>query len=110
VLCAPTSEEARWLAGPSSLSVLLRRTGQMGLLPSPEEAAAYPYREEDRALIEQATASHLIGTPAEVHEGLVALQRRTGADEIMLSTRAHSLDARVTSLSLIAHSWELVGA
>jgi len=90
--------------------VLLRRTGQMGLLPSPEEAAAYPYSDEDRVLIEHATASHLIGTPDEVHAGLVALQQRTQADEIMLSTRAHSLDARVASLSLIAHSWNLVGA
>ena len=110
VLCAPTSEEARWLAGPSSLSVLLRRTGQMGLLPSPEEAAAYPYTEEDRALIEHATSSHLIGTADQVHEGLVELQRRTRADEIMLSTRAHSLTARIASLSLIAQTWDLVGA
>jgi alkanesulfonate monooxygenase SsuD/methylene tetrahydromethanopterin reductase-like flavin-dependent oxidoreductase (luciferase family) len=82
----------------------------MGLLPSPEEAAAYPYTEEDRALIEHATSSHLIGTADQVHEGLVELQRRTRADEIMLSTRAHSLTARIASLSLIAQTWDLVGA
>ena len=109
VLCAETTEEARWLAGPSSLSALLRRTGQMGLLPSPEEAAAYPYNEEERAFIEHATSSHLIGDPAHVHQGLVRLQERTQADEIMLSTRAHSLSARVDSLSLIAQSWGMMG-
>lgn len=107
VLCAPTTEEAKWLAGPSALSLLLRRTGHMGLLPSPEEAAAYPYSAEDRAVIEHATSSHLIGDPASVHEGLLRLQERTGADELMLSTRAHSLAARVSSLSLVAESWGL---
>jgi len=105
VLCAPTSGEAAWLAGPSALSVLLRRTGQFGLLPSPEEAKAYRYNEEERGYLEQATASHLVGDPQRVREGLLTLQERTQADELMLSTRAHSLEARVSSLSLIAQSW-----
>jgi hypothetical protein len=38
----------------------------------------------------------------------VQLQRRTGADEIMLSTRAHSYEARVRSLTLVATRWGLV--
>jgi len=110
VLCAPTSEEAAWRAGPSALSVLLRRSGQMGLLPSPEEAAAYPYNDDDRVVMAQATTSHLVGDPAEVNAGLMRLQKRTQTDEIMLSTRAHSLADRVESLTLIAQSWGLVGA
>ena len=43
VVCAPSDEEARWLAGPSTLSSLLLRTGRPVVLPSPEEAAAYQY-------------------------------------------------------------------
>src|SRR5271155_4896915 len=39
VLCAPTLEEARYLSGSTALSILQRRTGNVGLLPSPEEAA-----------------------------------------------------------------------
>ena len=35
-------------------------------------------------------------------EGLEALRERTGADELMLSTRAHAYDARVQSLRLVA--------
>jgi luciferase family oxidoreductase group 1 len=107
VLCAPTIEEAHWLAGPSGLSALLRRSGQMGLLPSPEEAAAYPYSDEDRTFIEHAMSSHIIGDPQGVRDGLVQLQERTYADEIMLSTRAHSLSSRIESVSLIARSWDL---
>ena len=44
----------------------------------------------------------LIGSPETVHDGLSRLLRRTEADEIMLSTRVHSYEARVQSLSLVA--------
>ncbi len=91
VLCAPSDEEARWLAGPSALSTLQLRTGRLGPVPTPEEAAAYRYTDQERAFIEDTTSTHLIGEPESVHQGLVDLQARTGADEIMLSTRAHSL-------------------
>lgn len=107
VLCAPTSEEARWLAGSTALSILQRRTGQVGLLPSPHDAEDYPFTQDERAVIDEAMATHVIGDPTEVREGLEALRQRTGADELMLSTRTHSLDARVRSLTLIAESWGL---
>jgi luciferase family oxidoreductase group 1 len=105
VLCAPTDEEAQWLAGPSALTILQLRTGRLGPLATPEEAAAYRYSPQERAVVDAATATHLIGDPETVHAGLVALQQRTDADEIMLSTRAHSLEARVQSLSLVAERW-----
>jgi luciferase family oxidoreductase group 1 len=105
VLCAPSEAEARWLAGSAALSILQLRTGRLGLLPSPEEADAYRFSPEESALIEQTMATHLIGTPDVVHHGLSALQRRTAADEIMLSTRAHSYAARQRSLSLVAERW-----
>ena len=105
VLCAPTDDEARWLAGPSALTILQLRTGRLGPLPSPEEAAAYRFSPAERALVDETTASHLVGDPDTVHRGLLALQQRTGADEIMLSTRAHSYESRVQSLTLVAQQW-----
>lgn len=107
VICAPSEEEARWLAQSSALSILQLRTGRLGLFPSPEESASYPYSPRDRALVDEAMASHVIGDPAVVRKGLVALQHRTGADEIMLSTRAHSYDARARSLELVAAAWDM---
>jgi luciferase family oxidoreductase group 1 len=107
VLCAPTDSEAQWLAGSSALSILQLRTGQLGLLPSPEEAEAYPFTSAEMAIVDEAMASHLIGEPGAVHDGLVALQRRTDADELMISTRAHSYQARIRSLSLVAGRWGL---
>jgi luciferase family oxidoreductase group 1 len=105
VLCAPTEAEARWLAGSGALSILQLRTGRLGLLPSPEEAEAYRFTPDESALVEQTMATHLIGTPDQVHEGLIALQRRSGADELILSSRAHSYEARLRSLALVAERW-----
>jgi luciferase family oxidoreductase group 1 len=107
VICAPSDEEAQWLAGSSALSTVFLRTGRLGLLPSPDEAASYDYSPDERALAAEAMATHLIGRPEVVHQGLLQLQARTAADEIMLSTRAHSYDARLQSLTLVAESWGL---
>jgi alkanesulfonate monooxygenase SsuD/methylene tetrahydromethanopterin reductase-like flavin-dependent oxidoreductase (luciferase family) len=104
VLCAPETEEAQWLAGPSALAILQLRSGRLAPLPSPEEAAAYDFSPAEAALVAETTATHLVGDPALVAHGLVELQARTGADEIMLSTRAHSLEARARSLALIAEN------
>ena len=93
-----TDDEAQWLSGPSALAILQLRSGKLGLLPTPEEAEAYEYSPAEAAVVAETTATHLVGDPETVHAGLVDLQRRTDADEIMLSTRAHSYEARVRSL------------
>jgi luciferase family oxidoreductase group 1 len=105
VLCADSDEEARWLAGPSALTVLQLRTGNLSPVVSPEEAAAYRFSDHERALVEAATAEHAIGDPDTVHRRLTALVERTGADELMLSTRAHSFETRARSLTLVAGRW-----
>ena len=107
VLCAPSEDEARWLSGSTALSILQLRTGRLGPLPSPEEAAAYEFTSAEKAVVDEAMSTHLIGDPDIVTDGLRQLQDRTGADEIMLSTRSHSYEGRVRSLSLIARSWGL---
>jgi alkanesulfonate monooxygenase SsuD/methylene tetrahydromethanopterin reductase-like flavin-dependent oxidoreductase (luciferase family) len=105
VLCAPSDDEAAWLAQSSALSILQLRTGRLGLFPSPEEAGSYPYTSADRALVEEAMATHVIGAPGPVAKALAELQARTGADEIIISTRAHSYGARSRSLELVAAAW-----
>jgi luciferase family oxidoreductase group 1 len=107
VLCAPSDEEARWLSGSSALSILQLRSGRLGLLPSPSEAEAYPFTQAEKSMVEETMSTHLIGDTATVQAGLVALHQRTGADEMMLSTRAHSYEARVRSLTLVAEGWGL---
>jgi luciferase family oxidoreductase group 1 len=109
VLCAPTEAEALWLSGSTALSILQLRTGRLGPLPSPQEAEVYQFSEAERVVVDDAMATHLIGDPETVIEGLRTLGGRTGADEIMLSTRAHSYETRSRSLSLVARGWGLTG-
>ena len=107
VLCAPDEEEARWLAGPSAVTVLQLRTGRLTPVLTPEEAAAVPMTPTERAVVEAATATHLVGSPDQVVAGLEELAARTGADELMLSTRAHAHEPRARSLRLVAEAWGL---
>jgi alkanesulfonate monooxygenase SsuD/methylene tetrahydromethanopterin reductase-like flavin-dependent oxidoreductase (luciferase family) len=81
------------------------RTGRPGLLPSPEEAAAYEFTPVEREIAAEAMSTHLIGDPETVVKGLTLLQQRTSADEIMISTRLHSLEARLESHALVAAAW-----
>ncbi len=107
VLCADSDDEARYLSGPSALAMLHLRTGRPGPVVSPEEAAAYPFTPEERSIVEASTADHIVGGPDTVQRGLEALVERTGADELILSTRAHDLAARSHSLTLVAERWGL---
>jgi len=110
VLCADSDEEARWLSGPSALTMLQLRTGRLGPVVTPEEAAAYPWTDQERAVVESATADHAIGDPDTVQRRLEELVARTGADELMVSTRAHSYDVRARSLALVAERWGMPAA
>ena len=105
VICASSEEEAKWLSGSSALSIVQMRTGRPGQLPSPQEAAAYPFTPMEEAIAAEAMSTHLIGDPDTVASGLLRLQQRTAADELMISTRVHSFDARIESLTLVAQAW-----
>jgi luciferase family oxidoreductase group 1 len=105
VICAPSEEEARWLAGSSALNILQRSTGRMGPLSTPEEAAQYEFTAAERVVIDEALSSHIIGDPDAVRDGLEALATRTGASELMISTRVHAYPARERSCTLVAEHW-----
>jgi luciferase family oxidoreductase group 1 len=102
VICADTEERARYLAGPSALSFLRLRQGRPGQLPSPEEAAAYPYNDLERAFIADRRATQYIGAPDAVRSGLEDLVKRTEADELMITTQTHDPADRLNSFRLLA--------
>jgi len=105
VICAPSQEEASWLSGSSALSVLQLHTGRLGPLPSPQDAASYSFSAAERDHVDRVMATHVIGDPDRVAEGLFVLAQRTSADELIISTRLHSLAARHQSLELVAGAW-----
>jgi luciferase family oxidoreductase group 1 len=105
VVCAPTDDEARYLAGPAALSMVQLRTGRFGPLPTPETAAAYRYSLAEQQLVDSTTASWIVGDPDAVRAGLDDLVARTDADELIVTSRVHGYDARTRSFELLAASW-----
>ena len=108
-ICADTDERADWLAGPSRLSYLRRRTGQRGPFVTPEEAAEYRFTPFEQELVDSWTATYVIGGPAKVRAGLDALAEQTGADELMITTMVHAQEDRLRSYELVAEEFGLAG-
>jgi len=103
-LCADDAAAAQWLHGPARQSALRERTGHPSTLPSPEEAAAYPYSAAERDVIAETTASHVVGDPDAVVERLGELAAAAGADELMVTTSTFAHADRLASYELLARA------
>jgi luciferase family oxidoreductase group 1 len=102
VVVAETDEQAQFLAGPSGLTFLSLRRGRPIPLPTPEEAATYPYTDVDRAFLADRFSSSVIGSPETVRKDLEQLLADTGANELMVTTMVHGHADRVRSYELLA--------
>jgi luciferase family oxidoreductase group 1 len=102
VICADTDERARWLAGSGALSFLRLRAGRPGQVPSPAEAAAYPYNELERAFVQDRQASNILGSPETVSRGITELLAATAADELMITTMVYDPADRLRSFEMVA--------
>ena len=101
VLVAATDEEADWHAGPGRLMSYRIRSGRFAPLLAPDVAAAEP----DAAVARAAPTNRVTGSPATAVDRLDRLVAVTSADEIMVTTVAFHLDARLRSLELLAEGW-----
>ncbi|MEV7466454.1 LLM class flavin-dependent oxidoreductase [Streptomyces kronopolitis] len=106
-LAAEEEDEARRQVRTGALSMLRLRTGRPGLVPTPEEAAAYPFDEAERRFVDSWLGNVVHGTPDAVRQGLDDLAKRTGADELMITANAHGGAARLRSYELIADAYGL---
>jgi luciferase family oxidoreductase group 1 len=106
VVAAETEETARELASgyPSWVRSIRRGAGAI-VFPTPEEAAALAWTDDERALVSDRVATQFVGSAAQVADRLDVLQRATQADELVLTTITHDYDARVRSYELIAEEW-----
>ncbi|WP_078857262.1 LLM class flavin-dependent oxidoreductase [Streptomyces sp. NBRC 109706] len=91
----------------SALSMIRLRTGQPGLVPTPEEAAAHTFSPVERDFVDGWLANIVYGTPEMVTKGLDELAERTGAQELMITGNAHTAEVRARSYELIADAYEL---
>jgi luciferase family oxidoreductase group 1 len=102
VIAAEDDERAEWLAGSTRLKVLSRVRGNRILLPSPEDAAAYPYTADDRAEIAARSGSVVVGSPDTVTKHLQTVLDDTGTDELMVTTPLYYHADRRRSYELVA--------
>ncbi|GAA4233270.1 LLM class flavin-dependent oxidoreductase [Actinomadura meridiana] len=102
VTAADTDAHAEELARPQALAFLRLRRGTPGLLPTPEETAAYPYTPMDRQMIDSRLADQVIGGPETVRAKLDALIGRTGVDEVMVTTQVFDHADRLRSYDILA--------
>ena len=79
---------------------------RMPLLP-PEEAAAYPYTETERATIEKLRTRAIVGTAEQVATRLNDLAQRLKLDEIVIVTWTHEPAVRHRSYVLLAEVFGL---
>ncbi|MEU9877106.1 LLM class flavin-dependent oxidoreductase [Streptomyces phaeochromogenes] len=104
-LATDDEKEARRQIMAAALNMVRLRTGRPGLVPTPEEAEAYEFSPMERDFVDSWNANVIHGTADEVRSGLDDLQKRTGADEMMLTAVAHNGDLRLRSYELIADAY-----
>ncbi|MGY3336544.1 luciferase family oxidoreductase group 1 [Streptomyces filamentosus] len=111
-LAADGDAEARRQVLTGAVSMLRLRTGRPGLVPTPEEAEAAErgFSPAEREFVGDWLGNIVHGTPDEVRAGLDGLQKRTGADELMIAANAHGGEARLRSYELIADAYGLPDA
>lgn len=108
VIVADTYERAFNLALSRTLPFLFRATGQKvkGIV-SPEEAAEYPYTQQEWAFVQDRLQTAAIGTPEQVKEIIENVAREWETDEIMTVTITYDFADRIRSYEMLADVFEL---
>jgi luciferase family oxidoreductase group 1 len=106
-LAAESQDAAARLYSSRALWRLSRDRGAFVALPSPEEAAAHPWTEAERAHAERMRAHALYGTAEAVAARLRALAEALGGQEVAVLTTTHDAESRRRSYALLAQAWGL---
>jgi alkanesulfonate monooxygenase SsuD/methylene tetrahydromethanopterin reductase-like flavin-dependent oxidoreductase (luciferase family) len=106
VVVAEDSATAKELAAGYGPWVRSIRSGEGAIqFPTPDEARRHTWTHADRELVEDRLETQLVGSPAEVAEGLERLRDATDADELLVTTITHDHRDRVRSYELLAEEW-----
>ncbi len=107
-ICADTEEEALRLLGSARLFRHRIRRGEIGPIPTPEEAIAElgPAR-EPRTPEDGEWPRYIAGDPDQVRTQLVDMASVLHVDELMIVTITHDHRARMRSYELLAKAFDL---
>ncbi|MGG1552612.1 LLM class flavin-dependent oxidoreductase [Paenibacillus ferrarius] len=107
-ICADTEEEANELALSTDLFFLSLGQGRLlPFFPSVDTAKHYPYTVNDYALIRGRQHQRIVGTPDSVKAQILSLNEAYQADEIMVVSPIHNVEARLKSYRLLAQAFGL---
>lgn len=104
VVCAATQERAEALARVHDLLWLRIRRNERLPLPTPEEAAAYPFTPEEEAKAAESRRMLVWGTPDRVRARLLALRDELQVDEFIVTSHITSHEERLASYRLLAEA------
>jgi alkanesulfonate monooxygenase SsuD/methylene tetrahydromethanopterin reductase-like flavin-dependent oxidoreductase (luciferase family) len=70
-------------------------------VPTPEEAADYPWTPAEREFVAQRRAGQAVGSPDTVRAALAQLLEATRPNELMITSQLHSPEDRIRSTELV---------
>ena len=82
-------------------------TGRESLILTTDEALAWPYSDQERAIIWRERQRVVIGPPDAVREKLLEIQQAYEADEMMIITITGEYASRLRSYELLAEAFDL---
>jgi luciferase family oxidoreductase group 1 len=102
VFAAETDAEGRYLQSSAQQSILNVRRGQPSRLPPPVDNFDSQLTPPERALLHEAHACSVTGSPETVRQGLEAFIAQTEAEEIIVSSPIFDHTARLRSFAIVA--------
>ncbi len=108
VLCAPTDEEAQYLASSSRMTFTQLRRGQLIAVPPPDRAVEFLQREPRLTPSGEIPGRRgIVGSPETVRAGLEELATAYHADEVIVVTITYEHAMRRRSYELLAEAMSL---
>ncbi len=98
---ADSDEEAQLLATSVQQAFVALRTGQPKQLPPPVPGYAESLPLQARATLDQLLSCSAVGSPQTVRTQVEAFVKRTGADELMVTSQIYDSAARIRSYELL---------
>ena len=107
VICADSDAQAQYLRKSRDLWLLKLGKGELGPIPTPEDADVYPYSVQERARVDANQARSIVGAPDTVKQQLLQLADRYGVHEVVVVTICHDFAARLRSYELLSEAFRL---
>lgn len=104
VFAADTREEAELLASSQQQAFVALRTGQPRQLPPPVPGYRASLPPQHAAILDHVLQCSAVGTREDVAAGIAAFVRRTGVEEVMLTSSVYDHAARKRSVALAAEA------